>query len=348
MKIAGLEIGHDTRPLVVAELGAAHNGSLETALQLIREAKKAGADMFKVQCFTPDTISANFTGPEFIIRDGPWSGRSLYALYQEAHTPRSWFPYLFIEAAKVDIPLFASVFSIEDIEFIKEFDPPAYKIASFELVDPILIAAAVETGKPVIISTGMGNWDEISTAARVTHSWNTIWLHCISSYPAPVAGAHLSGIRRLRRQFDYVGFSDHTIGHAAAMMAVAIGAKMIEKHITLTPDGDGLDDHFAIGPGAFAEFCHAIKDAWLAQGEAYAGDDREQVGTEHAPLRRSLYVVKSINKGEMFTVDNVRSIRPGAGMAPKFFSEVMGMKASLDVAAGTPLHADMIESWSQS
>jgi sialic acid synthase SpsE len=338
MKIADFDLRNAERPLVVCELGAAHNGSVEAACRLIELAAAAGADACKVQAFTPNTITADFDRPEFTIRDGPWAGRRLYDLYAQAHTPREWFPQLITCAAAFKMPIFPSVFSIEDIEFVKQFEPPALKIASFELVDPILIKAAMWQSTPLILSTGMANWGEISEAAKAVRNHPSVWLHCISSYPTDVEKANLSFMDVLRRQHDYVGLSDHTRGHEVAQMAVARGACMIEKHMTLTPDGPGLDDKFASGPEEFAQFVKAVWRAAAALGvrthdwRSSARDD-----SEHAPLRRSLYVMENIKEGERITAVNVRSIRPGLGMAPKFFPQIMGRRAAMDIPAGTPL-----------
>ena len=344
MKIADFDLRHAVIPLIVAEIGAAHNGSVESACRMIELAAAAGASAVKIQCFTPDTITANFDRPEFTIQEGPWAGRRLYDLYAEAHMPRHWFPELIACAAAFKMPIFPSVFSVEDIEFVKQFEPPALKIASFELVDPILIKAAMWQSTPLILSTGMASWGEIGVAAATVRSHPSVWLHCISSYPTDVEKANLSFIDILRRQHDYVGLSDHTRGYEVAQMAVARGACLIEKHMTLTPDGPGLDDKFASGPEEFAQFVKAVWRAAAALGQkthdwrTSARDD-----SEHAPLRRSLYVMENIKEGQKITALNVRSIRPGLGLAPKFFSQIMGRRATMDIPAGTPLAAHMVE-----
>jgi len=343
MKIANFDIAAAQRPMCIAELGAAHNGSLDTAIALIRAAKAAGADGCKIQAFSPDTITGDFPRPEFTIPDGPWAGRHLYELYTAAQTPRVWFPQLYAVADEIGIPLFPSVFSIEDIEFVKQFDPPALKIASFELVDPILIKAAMWEGKPLVLSTGMAHWGEINMAASVVRSHPSIWLHCVSSYPTPLEKLNLRFMDVLRRQQNFVGLSDHTLGTEAAMMATARGACLIEKHITLTPGGPGLDDHFASGVEEFAMFVKAVHLAAAALGahdldwKTSARDD-----SEHAPLRRSLYVVEPVAAGALFNPLNVRSIRPGLGLAPSYYPRVIGARAAMDIPAGTPLAEHMI------
>lgn len=346
MKIGDFDFATAGRPMVVAEMGAAHNGSKERALRIIECATRAGADAVKLQAFTPETITGNFQRPEFIIQEGPWKGRHLYELYAEAQTPRDWWPDLVAHARTCGVLLFPSVFSLEDIEFVKQFDPPALKISSFELVDPILIKAAIWEDKPLILSTGMASWGEINLAATAVRNHPSIWLHCISSYPTAVERANLRFMDVLRRQQDHVGLSDHTLGNEVAMMATARGACMIEKHITLTPGGPGLDDHFATPWDEFPAFVRAVHQAAKALGsadldwKAGARDD-----SEHAPLRRSLYVVEPIKEGDMFTSANVRSIRPGLGLAPSMYSQVIGKVAGMDIPAGTPLATHMFQEW---
>jgi sialic acid synthase SpsE len=344
MKIGSFDFAAAGRPMIVCEIGAAHNGSLHTALTLMERAASAGVDMVKIQAFTPDTITGNFRRPEFIIQEGPWKGRHLYELYAEAQTPRDWWPSLFAHARTLGVMLFPSVFSIEDIAFVKQFDPPALKISSFELVDPILIKAAIWEDRPLILSTGMASWGEINMAATAVRMHPSVWLHCISSYPTQVERANLRFMDVLRRQQDHVGLSDHTLGHEVAMMATARGACMIEKHITLTPGGPGLDDHFATPAHEFPAFVRAVHQAAKALGSADlnwrtgARDD-----SEHAPLRRSLYVVEPVKEGDMFTSVNVRSIRPGLGLAPSMYSQVIGKVAAMDIPAGTPLATHMFQ-----
>lgn len=343
MKIGDFDLLAAGRPMVVAEVGAAHNGSKDRMLRLMEAAASAGADAIKIQAFTPDTITGNFQRPEFVIQDGPWKGRHLFELYSEAQTPRAWFPAIYAHAKTLGIPVFPSVFSIEDIDFVKQFDPIALKISSFELVDPILIKAAIWGGTPLILSTGMGSWGEINMAMAAVRNHPAVWLHCVSSYPTLVEKANLRFMEVLRRQANFVGLSDHTLGNEAAMMATACGACMIEKHITLTPNGPGLDDHFATDWHRFPDFVKAVHRAAAALGradidwKAGARDD-----SEHAPLRRSLYVVAAMKQGDMFTGANVRSIRPGLGMAPSMYSQVIGQQAAMDIPEGTPLAAHMV------
>jgi sialic acid synthase SpsE len=343
MKIANFDLSTAERPLIIAEIGGAHNGSKHTMLTLMERAASAGADMIKIQAFTPDTITAKFDRPEFIITSGQWKGRHLHDLYAETHTPRAWFPEIFVHAQTLGVPVFPSVFSIEDIEFVKQFAPPALKIASFELVDPILIKAAAWAGVPLILSTGMASWGEIYMADRAALGHPSAWLHCISNYPTETAAANLRFMDVLRRSHAYVGLSDHSLGNEVAMMATARGACIIEKHITMTPGGSGADDGFATGYEDWPAFVQAVHRAASALGPANvdwktgARDD-----SDYAPLRRSLYVVEDVREGDMFTSVNVRSIRPGLGMAPGMYPRVMGALAKKDIPAGTPLAESMV------
>jgi sialic acid synthase SpsE len=342
MKIGNLEVG--ARPLVIAEIGAAHNGSLEVAKALIMAASSAGADAVKIQAFLPDTITRKFDRPEFTIQSGPWAGYHLHDLYTMAHMPRDWFEPIFTLGRELGIPIFPSVFSIEDIQFVRQFEPPAYKIASFEMVDPMLIRAAADEGKPVILSTGMASWGEISEALRCVSPFSAILLHCVSSYPTQVEKANLFIMEVLRRQMvigGFVGLSDHTIGTEVATMAVARGACLIEKHITMTPGGDGLDDGFATDVEQFPYFVGAVHRAYAAIGNR----ENPRDDSEHAALRRSLYVVEDIMEGHHFHAMNVASIRPGLGLAPKYLPQIItGMKATMFIPAGTPLAAHHLDS----
>jgi N-acetylneuraminate synthase len=295
-----------------------------------------------LQCFLPDTITMDSDQPEFVIQEGPWRGQRLFDLYGLAHMPRHWFPRIFALAAGLDIPVFASVFSIEDLEFIKQFDPPAYKIASCELVDTGLIKAVAGENKPLIISTGMSSGAEIGLAmANVPHD-EIILMHCIADYPAATATANMAAMKSLLRNVNHVGFSDHSRGELLGIIATACGASMIEKHITLTPDGAGLDDGFASGPEDFAKLVRAVHDTYDAMGISPDGVAAPRPDTAHLPLRRSLYVVHDVAEGEMFNTLNVRSIRPGAGLPPSELASVIGARATHNIPKGTALTNEMV------
>lgn len=343
MKIGNYEIGYGRRPMIVCEIGAAHNGSLETAIQLIGEAARVRADAVKIQCYLPETITMDGPGEEFTVQDGPWAGRRLHELYEKAHMPRAWFKPMFDYATNdARIPLFASVFSPEDLDFIKAFDPPAYKIASFEANDIPLIRMVAAERKPVIISTGLCDWNDMYNAAACVASEKLVMMHCISSYPAPMEKAKMGRLQAMQKRFPFVGLSDHSRFATLGIMAAAYGAAMIEKHMTLTPDGPGEDDGFAVGPEAFAAFVHAVKSAYAAIG-GLPTPTRIEEASEHHPLRRSLYVVEDIMAGQLISTWNVRSIRPGAGLAPALLTSVVGRRARVDIARGTPLQYELME-----
>jgi sialic acid synthase SpsE len=288
MIIARRAIGRDMPPYIVAELGAAHNGSFERAVRLIEEAKAAGADAVKLQCFEPAKIAAARGGWNKQIFTGPWAGWTLGPLYHKAMTPKEWFPALFEVGRDLAIPVFASVFDREGIDFLEALDCPAYKVASFELGDLQLIDKAAATGKPLILSTGMATNHDVGEAVVAamapSGSQPPALLHCVSAYPCPVACANVGRIEELRYLFQLpVGYSDHTLGSEAAIVATALGASIIEKHITLSRQDGGLDDHFATEPDEFKAFVAAVKNAHAAlqetvsEGEAAHRDLRVKV-----------------------------------------------------------------------
>lgn len=341
MIIAGREIGASESPYVIAEIGGAHNGLLDRALTLIEHAKRAGADAVKIQCFSPDTITFDGAGDEFVVRAGPWAGRRLYDLYRQTAMPREWYGALFDRARALEIPLIASVFSHEDIAWMEEFACPAYKLASFELVDHDLIQGIARTGKPLIMSTGMAAqgeiweaWDAFVEAGGDRQQ--VAFLHCVSAYPTPADQANL---RQLIDLHGRRGLSDHTLGIEAPIVAIALGAVIIEKHITISREDGGPDDHFATEPHEFAAMVTAIRRAhqMLQRPQGQTSQD------EHRPLRRSLYVVADIRPGERFTRDNVRSIRPGNGLHPRHLPTVLDRISKVTVKAGTPMSLEFVE-----
>ncbi|MGQ3028985.1 MAG: pseudaminic acid synthase, partial [Ferrovibrionaceae bacterium] len=283
-------------------------------------------------------------GPGFVIESGPWAGRRLHDLYAEAHTPWSWHEPLFAKAKMLGLGVFASVFDETSIDFLEDLGCPAYKIASFEIVDLPLIARAAATGKPLIISTGMAGLGDIEaavSAARAAGARDLILLHCVSGYPTPAAEANLATIGHLGRAFDtIVGLSDHTLGVAVSVAAVALGAAVIEKHVTLRRADGGPDAGFSLEPEELALLCAATADAWAARGTVMYGNKPSEAASRQ--FRRSLYAVRDIKAGEALTADNVRSIRPGFGLAPKYLPRVLGSRALQDIAKGTPLGWKMI------
>jgi len=343
--IANRQIGPGNPPYVIAEISGNHNGDINKALELIRVAKKAGADAVKMQTYTADTMTIMSDKPDFCIEGGLWDGHTLYDLYQWAHTPWEWHEALFKEAEKLGITIFSSPFDETAVDFLEALNAPAYKIASFELTDIPLIQKVARTGKPMIMSTGMANKQEINeaiSAAKEAGAIEIAILHCISGYPTPLSDANLNCIPMLEKDFDCVtGLSDHTLGTTAATTAIALGASIIEKHVTLDRNDPGPDAAFSLEPGELETLCQQCKDAYAALGTAsYKLKPAEQANTQ---FRRSIYVVKDIKKGELFTTENVRRIRPGYGLEPKYMDQVLGSKAVADIEVGTPLTKEMLE-----
>lgn len=342
--INGRKIGPEHKPYIIAEMSANHNGSIERAFQTIEMAKRAGADAIKMQSYTADTITLNCDSEAFQIKGGLWDGRTLYDLYQEAHTPFEWHKPLFEKAREVGITLFSTPFDFTAVDLLEDLNVPAYKIASFEAVDLPLIRYVAQTGKPMIISTGMANNEEIAEAvvtARDNGCQQLVLLHCISAYPAPASQSHLRTIPDLAKRFGVIsGLSDHTLGTTVSVAAIALGASVIEKHVTLSRNEPGPDATFSLEPDELATLCKETETAWQALGQAgYQLKDAEKGNVQ---FRRSLYVVQNIKKGETLTAQNVRSIRPGLGLAPKHFDAVMGKIARHDIPRGTALSWDLI------
>lgn len=342
--IDGRKIGTDHAPYIICELSGNHNGSLDRALQMIDAAADTGCDAIKLQTYTADTITMDSDRPEFHLHGGLWDGRSLYELYQEAHTPWDWHPALFERAKKRGVTMFSSPFDETAVDLLVGLDAPAFKIASFELVDLPLVAYVAQQGKPMIMSTGMANAAEIDAAVQTARKFGTgeiILLHCVSEYPADIADANVRTVPDLGAKFGCVsGLSDHTFGTAASVAAIAVGGCVIEKHFTLARADGGPDSGFSLEPAEFTALVRDCKDAWKALGRVHY----ETLGTEAGSktFRRSLYVVKDVKAGEVLTKDNIRSIRPGLGLPPARLWDVLGKVASRDLARGEPLALDMI------
>lgn len=339
IRIAGRAIGPDHPPYVICELSANHNGSLEKALEMIECGKKVGADAVKIQTYRPDTITLDSDAEEFRIKGGLWDGRTLYELYDEAHTPWEWHKPLFDKAHEVGIPIFSSPFDKTAVDLLENLNTPAYKVASFEVVDLPLIRYIASTGKPMIISTGMADAEEIGEAvetAREAGCKQIVVLHCVSGYPAPAADYNLCTIPDMAARFDVLtGLSDHTLDNATAIAAAAMGACVIEKHFTLDRNGGGPDDSFSLEPTEFAELCRDVHTAWRALGNVDYGRKSSEQG--NLQFRRSLYFVKDIMAGEEIGEDAVRSVRPGYGLLPKMLNGVIGNTAARDIKANTPV-----------
>jgi N-acetylneuraminate synthase len=339
IQIAGRPIGPDHLPYVIAEVSANHNGKLETAKRIIEEAKKAGADAAKLQTYKPDTITLNCDSEDFKIRGGLWDGRTLYELYEEAHMPWEWHKPLFEHARKVGITLFSSPFDNTAIDLLEDLNAPAYKIASFEAVDLPLIKYAASTGKPMIISTGMADAEEIQDAidaAREGGCKELAVLHCVSGYPAPAEDYNLRTIPDMIQRFGLVtGLSDHTLDNTTAITSVAMGASIIEKHFTLDRSGGGPDDSFSIEPAELAALCHGAKTAWAALGQVDYGRKSSEQG--NAQFRRSLYFTRSLKAGEEIQPGDISSVRPGFGLPPKWLPELIGKRLANAAKQYTPV-----------
>lgn len=342
--INGRPIGSQCLPYVIAEMSANHNGKIENALRIIEEAKTAGADAVKIQTYRPDTITLNCDSDEFRIQGGLWNGRLLYDLYQEAHMPWEWHAPLFDYARKLGITIFSSPFDHTAVDLLEDLNAPAYKVASFEAVDLPLIKYVASTGKPMIISTGMADAEEIREAidaARAGGCNELAILHCVSGYPAPAADYNLRTIPDMIQRFGLVtGLSDHTLDNTTAIASVALGASIIEKHFTLNRNGGGPDDTFSLEPAELAALCRGTKTAWQAMGQVDYGRKSSEQG--NVKFRRSLYFVKSLSKGDLITPDAIRSVRPGFGLAPKHFDAVVGKRLTRAIEANTPTSWDVI------
>lgn len=336
-KINQRPIGCAYLPYVIAEMSANHNGQIENAYKIIEMAKRAGADAVKLQTYRPDTITMDMRSPEFMIEGGLWGGQSLYELYESAYMPWDWHKPLFDYAHKVGITIFSSPFDHTAVDLLEDLNAPAYKIASFEAVDLPLIKYVAQTGKPMIISTGMADAEEIAeaiAAAREGGCQDLAILHCVSGYPAPAEDYNLLTIPDMQQRFGVpVGLSDHTLDNTTAIASVALGACIIEKHVTLNRCGGGPDDSFSLEEPELKALCEGAKTAWQALGKVDYGRKSSEQG--NVKFRRSLYFVKNIKAGEVIAEDHVKSIRPGYGLPPKYLERVIGLTASQDIEKGT-------------
>lgn len=345
MEIAGRKIGPGFPPYVVAELSANHNGELDTALRLVEAAKHAGADAVKLQTYTPDTLTLKCEADDFKIKGGPWHGRTLYDLYAQAHLPWQWHIPIFDFARQIGITVFSSPFDRSAVDFLQELDVPAFKIASFELVDLPLIGYAARIRKPLILSTGLADCDEIAAAVRVALDAgceDIALLHCVSGYPAPAADYNLRTIPDMIQRFGLTtGLSDHTLDVFVAIASVGLGASIIEKHFTLDRRSGGPDDAFSLEPEEFAAMCRGVRTAWTALGKVDYGLKSSERG--NAQFRRSLYFVKDLQEGEPISESSVRSIRPGFGLAPRYLDSIVGKHVKVPVRAGTAVSWSLVD-----
>jgi N-acetylneuraminate synthase len=340
--VIGRPVGPAHPPMIVAELSANHLGRLDRAIAIVEAAAAAGCDAIKLQTFTPQSMTLDCARADFHIADGPWSGRSLWDLYGEATTPWEWHEPLFRRAAELGMIAFSTPFDADAVDFLDRLGAPAFKIASFELVDLELIARCAATGRPLIMSTGMAADDEVDEAVAVAKAHGAggvVILHCVSGYPTPPEQIHLRRMDPLRRH-GLVGLSDHSPGATVPIAAVARGACLIEKHLTLARSDGGPDAGFSLEPHEMAEVVRGCRTAWAALGDGAPA--RPQVESASRQFRRSLYAVADIAPGEPFSRMNVRSIRPGHGLPPRHLPDILGRAAKVAIARGTPLAWELI------
>lgn len=342
--IAGRKIGPEHSPFVIAELSANHNGSLAHALDLMEAAKASGADAVKLQTYTADTMTIDHDGPGFSIHGGLWDGNTLYALYQEAHTPWEWHPELFTKGRELGLIVFSTPFDSTAIDYLEELDTPAYKIASFELIDLPLIQKCAALGKPIIMSTGMADMAEIGAAVKTAQAAGAAeiaLLHCTSGYPAPPEEADLRTIPNLADAFGLVtGLSDHTSNIGVAVASIALGATIIEKHFTLCRSDGGPDSAFSLEPDEFRALSENAHLAWQALGGVRYEKSESERG--NVQFRRSLYIVEDMAAGDVLSGMNLRAIRPGYGLAPKYYDQLLGKQINRAAGRGTPMTWDLI------
>jgi pseudaminic acid synthase len=342
--INGRKIGRNFSPYIIAEMSANHNGDINNAYKIIEMAKSSGADCVKLQTYTPDTLTIDSKLPDFQLTDGLWAGQSLYELYKGAFMPWDWHKPLFDYARKIGITIFSSPFDNTAVDLLEDLNTPAYKIASFEAVDLPLIKYVAQTGKPMIISTGMADVQEIQEAveaAREGGCKELAILHCVSGYPAPSSDYNLKTLVDMQKKFGLVtGLSDHTIDNTTAIVSVALGSSIIEKHVTLNRNGGGPDDSFSLEEKELKELCIGAKIARESLGKVDYGRKSSEQG--NVKFRRSLYFVKDIKKGAKVTKGDIRSIRPGFGLPPSCILKIIGKLAKKDIKSGTAASWDLI------
>jgi N-acetylneuraminate synthase len=343
--IDGRAIGPDQPPYIIAELSANHNGSLERALQTIDAAHRCGADAIKLQTYTADTMTIDCDAQDFMIKGGPWDGYKLYDLYKWAQTPFEWHQAMFEHARKLGITVFSTPFDETAVDLLERLNAPAYKIASFEATDLPLIRYVAATGKPIIMSTGLASESEIEeavTVARESGCKQLLVLHCVSSYPAPMEQANLRQITELARRFDVAtGLSDHTLGTTASVAAIALGAVAIEKHFTLSRADKGPDSEFSLEPEELERLCRDTRDAWSALGKQ--GYARQKAEAGSMVFRRSVYFVRDLPAGAIVGPQDIRRIRPGMGLPPKYFDRLIGKRLKVAVTRGTATALEQFE-----
>ena len=334
MKIANFDTNE--KVFIIAELSANHSGSLQTALDTIKAAKRAGADAIKLQTYTPDSLTLDSRDEDFMIKGGLWDGANLYELYRQALTPREWHEQLFEAARDEGLVCFSSPFFRDDADFLEKFNPPAYKIASFEVTDYDFVRYVALKSKPIIISTGIATEQEIADVVQICKDAGNeqiALLKCTSSYPAPLDGMNLLTIADMKRKFGVeVGFSDHTLGIVAPVVAVSLGARVVEKHFILDKSVRSVDEAFSLDEREFSEMVKAVRDTEALLGKVnYELDDK---AVQNRRFSRSLYACADIKEGEIFSEKNVKSVRPGYGLHPKFLPELLGKKTKREIKFG--------------
>lgn len=344
IKINGTSIGEKFTPYIIAEMSANHNGDIENAFEIIKSAKLNGANAVKIQTYRPDTLTIKSEKDDFKIKEGLWKGKTLYDLYDWAHTPWEWHKDLFEFANETDVTIFSSPFDKTAVDLLEDLNTPAYKIASFEIVDLPLIRYVASTKKPMIISTGMASSEEIEEAVQTAKDAGCdeiALLHCVSGYPAPPSDYNLNTIIDIKKRFNLVtGISDHTLNNVTSIASIALGVSIIEKHFTLNRDGGGPDDTFSLEPKDLKDLCESSKIAWSSLGKI--DYSRKSSELNNLKFRRSLYFIKDMKKGDSISLENVRSIRPGYGIKPKYLDLIIGKTITCDVKRGTPVKKEFI------
>ena len=343
VEINNQRIGLDHKPYIIAEVSANHNGSIDKAIKLIEIAKECGADAVKLQTYTPDTMTIDCDKEDFQIKGGLWDGYSLYDLYKEAMTPWEWHEALFKRAKEIGITIFSTPFDESAVDFLMDLDVPAFKIASFEATDLPLIEYIAKKGKPIILSTGMASFDEIKESVDLIKKYNDqlIVLHCVSGYPVPPEQSNLRTIPMLSDKLGVIsGLSDHTLGTATAVSSIALGACVIEKHFIESRQDKGPDSEFSLEPNDLKKLVEETSIAFESLGQA--GFDRKNVEKGSLIFRRSIYFIKDMKAGEVITKDKIRRIRPGLGLAPKYYEELIGKTVVKDISVGTATNWDLI------
>ncbi len=343
MEIDGRSIGRDQHPYVIAEISNNHLGDLDRACRLIESAAGTGADAVKIQTYDADALTIDSDRPEFIVQTPPWKGMNYYQLYRQIALPEEHTARLFRAARDSGITLFSSPFDERAVELLRQLDCPAYKIASFEICDDLLLQAVAQTGRPVIVSTGIASKADIKESLRVLRAHgarDVALMHCVSEYPAAAAEMNLRALDWLSSLGCPAGLSDHTLGNLAAIVAIARGASLIEKHFTLSRADGGPDASFSLEPKQFASLVRDVREAWEALGDGEVFSRARRPGAEHG---RSLFVVRDVAAGEPLTAQHVRAIRPGLGLPPRSLPKVIGRRARRDLARGEPLRWDDIE-----